>query len=181
MRWNGDSGGVEGKGGVNGWVGGVMGLEGGVGGSRIRSIGICTCVGGLGNGFGGVHGGWAGVRVGGGEEGWKVLLGRNIKWGGIFYLVVREGRGDYTVRAGTLPARFTDLVLQLRKIRNSTGTWLGHVIHVLLLGAFARLHMTLELERSFDEILNLLQTNCFLKLGIPLNVETCSVRIQTSG
>ena len=134
-----------------------------------------TCVGGLGNGFGGVHGGWAGVRVGGGEEGWKVLLGRNIKWGGIFYLVVREGRGDYTVRAGTLPARFTDLVLQLRKIRNSTGTWLGHVIHVLLLGAFARLHMTLELERSFDEILNLLQTNCFLKLGIPLNVETCSV------
>ena len=100
VRWDGGCRGVEGKGGVDGWVGGVMGLEGGVGGSRIRGIGMCTCVGGLGNGFGGVHGGWAGVRVGGGEEGWKVLLGRNIKWGGIFYLVVREGRGDYTIRGG---------------------------------------------------------------------------------
>ena len=90
---------MEGKGGVNGWVGGVMGLEGGVGGSRIRSIGICTCVGGLGNGFGGVHGGWAGVRVGR-EEGWKIFLGRNIKWGGIIYLVAREGRGDYAIRGG---------------------------------------------------------------------------------
>ena len=47
-----------------------------------------------------VHGGWAGVRVGGGEEGWEVLLGRNIEWGGIIYLVVREGRGDYTNRGG---------------------------------------------------------------------------------
>ena len=101
VRWNGgDYGGVEGKGGVNGWVGGVMGLEGGESGSRIRIIGICTCVGGLGNGFGGVHGGWAGVRVGGGEEGWKVFLGRNIKWGGIIYLVAREGRGDYAIRGG---------------------------------------------------------------------------------
>ena len=101
VRWNGrDYGGVEGKGGVNGWVGGVMGLEGGESGSRIRIIGICTCVGGLGNGFGGVHGGWAGVRVGGGEEGWKIFLGRNIKWGGIIYLVAREGRGDYAIRGG---------------------------------------------------------------------------------
>ena len=27
-------------------------------------------------------------------------MGRNIKWGGIFYVVVREGRGDYTIRGG---------------------------------------------------------------------------------
>ena len=100
VRWNGNYGGVKGRGGVNGWVGGVRGLKGGVGGSRIRIIGICTCVRGLGNGFGGVHGGWAGVRVGGGEEGWKVFLGRNIKWGGIIYLVAREGRGVYTIRGG---------------------------------------------------------------------------------
>ena len=40
------------------------------------------------------------MRVGGGEEGWEVLLGRNIEWGGIIYLVVREGRGDYTNRGG---------------------------------------------------------------------------------
>ena len=101
VRWNGrDYGGVEGKGGVNGWVGGVMGLEGGESGSRIRIIGICTCVGGLGNGFGGVHGGWAGGRVGGGEEGREVILGRNIKRGALIYLlVVREGGlGDYTNR-----------------------------------------------------------------------------------
>ena len=65
MEW--ELRGVKGKGGVNGWVGGVMGLKGGGGGSRI--IGICTCVRGLRNGFGGVHGGWAGVRVCGGRRG----------------------------------------------------------------------------------------------------------------
>ena len=97
VRWNRNYGRVKGRGGVNGWVGGVMGLKGGESGSRIRIIGICTCVRGLGNGFGGVHGGWAGVRVGGGEEGWKIFLGRNIKWGGIIYLVAREGRGVYTL------------------------------------------------------------------------------------
>ena len=97
VRWNRNYGRVKGRGGVNGWVGGVMGLKGGVSGSRI---GICTSVRGLRNGFGGVHGGWAGVRVGGGEEGWKVFVGRNIKWGGIIYLVVREGRGDYAIRGG---------------------------------------------------------------------------------
>ena len=63
-------------------------------GSRI---GICTSVRGLRNGFGGVHGGGAGVRVGGGEEGREVLLRRDIKWGGIICLVVREGRGYYLV------------------------------------------------------------------------------------
>ena len=36
VRWNGDYGGVEGKGGVNGGVGGVMGLKGGLSGSRSR-------------------------------------------------------------------------------------------------------------------------------------------------
>ena len=71
-----------------------MGLKAGVSGSRI---GICTSVRGLWNGFGGVHGGGAGVRVGGGEEGREVLLRRDIKWGGIICLVVREGRGDYSV------------------------------------------------------------------------------------
>ena len=60
--------------------------------------------------------------------------------------------------------------------RNSTGTLLGHVINVLLLGALAGLHMTLKLETSFNEILNLVKTNGLLKLGIPLNVETFSVR-----
>ena len=61
---------------------------------------ICTCVRGLRNGFRGVHGGWAGVRVGGGEEGREVILGRNIKRGALIYLlVVREGGlGDYTNR-----------------------------------------------------------------------------------
>ena len=27
-------------------------------------------------------------------------MGRNIKWGGIIYLVAREGRGDYAIRGG---------------------------------------------------------------------------------
>ena len=49
------------------------------------------------NGYGGVHGRWAGVSLGGGEKGREVVLGRNIEWGGLIYLVVREGgRGDYT-------------------------------------------------------------------------------------
>ena len=40
------------------------------------------------------------VRVGGGEEGREVILGRNIKRGALIYLlVVREGGlGDYTNR-----------------------------------------------------------------------------------
>ena len=37
------------------------------------------------------------MRVGGGEEGREVLLRRDIKWGGIICLVVREGRGYYLV------------------------------------------------------------------------------------
>ena len=59
-------------------------------GSRI---GICTSVRGLRNGFGGVHGGGAGVRVGGGEEGREVLLRRDIKWGGIIcaWLLEKDG------------------------------------------------------------------------------------------
>ena len=40
------------------------------------------------------------MRVGGGEEGREVLLRRDIKWGGIIYLVAREGRGVYTIRGG---------------------------------------------------------------------------------
>ena len=103
VRRNGNYEGVKRKGGVNGGVRGVMGLKGGVSGSIGLAYVVCKCttsVRGLRNGFGGVHGGGAGLRVGGGEEGREVLLRRDIKWGGIIGLVIREGRGDYIINSG---------------------------------------------------------------------------------
>ena len=106
MRWNGDYGGVEGKGGVNGGVGGVMGLKGGLSGSTSRIGRIWTYyVRGLWtNGYGGVHGRWAGVSLGGGEKGREVVLGRNIEWGGLIYLgcylLEKEGGGIIPINEG---------------------------------------------------------------------------------
>ena len=103
-----------------------MGLKGGVGGSRI--IGICTCVRGLRNGFGGVHGRWSGVRMGGGEEGREVVLGRNIKCEGLIYLLVGEGRGGGYINRGGVRGQVNMAgaasVLRLGVIRGRAGVYM---------------------------------------------------------
>ena len=56
------------------------------------------------NGYGGVHGRWAGVSLGGGEKGREVVLGRNIEWGGLIYLgcylLEKEGGGIIPINEG---------------------------------------------------------------------------------